>query len=490
MLTRPFAVVVAFLAWSAACATAAEEISTQELLSEMRQPHELARYRFLASGLAHIPKNDVPLAQQFLAFTENEMGLYSEAVRDFPLRSRLPEKLEIPRPPQWRAADAADTIVELASRYRVVMVNEAHHDAHTRGLTLSLLPRLRKLGFTHLAVEALDEQDSGLAGRGYPVHASGSEYLHEPVYGEIVREAIKLGFVVVAYDQSGKGPQEREDLQARNLFKRVLASHPAARLFVHAGYAHIDEAPGRLGKVHPMAERLHELSGLDILTVDQTDIREDVPRSEHEAYLRTLSALRAGEPLVSGPMQRPVDTKEPVNTTYYRLVDLYHPKHPIVLRAVPGGAPWSARPGVYDLNVILPPANETASDYPAHSEITLKFKRRYYAVLPPAAGGNRPDWLSLGGMRHPFPISSSMCKGNFPCLVEAHYASEPDEAIAADRYVFLEKNSSNKLWLRPGSYRLRSLDADGNVLEESTTEVMATALPRPSTAHQDLDASL
>lgn len=471
MLTRPFALVVALLVSIASCAAHAKEISTQELLLAMRQPQEMARYRFLVMEFPRIAKNDMPWAQQFLAFSENEMGLYSEAVRDFPLRSRLPPELAIPRPPQWRAAGAVDTIVELASGYRIVMVNEAHHDAHTRELTLSLLPRLRAQGFTHLAIEALDKHDAGLAERGYPIQTSGSEYLHEPVYGEIVREAIKLGFVVVAYDQLGHSPQDRENLQARNLYKHVLAKNSSARLLVHAGYAHIDEAPGRLGKVHPMAERLHELSGLEILSVDQTDIREDVPRHEHEAYLRALSALRAGEPLVSGPTQQPVDTKQPVNTIYHRLVDLYQPDRPIVLRAASGGAPWSARPGIYDLNVILPPANEKESDYPAHSVVTLKFGRRYYAVLPPAAGGNRPDWLSLGGLRHPFPISSELCAETFPCLVEAHYATESDEAIAADRYLFLERKSSNKLWLRQGSYRLRSVDADGKVLEESAIEV-------------------
>jgi hypothetical protein len=458
-------------ACTAAPAARAQDDRARNWLSAMQQPAELARYRYLAIHMQRLPQSDVPWAQQFLAFAENEMGLYSEAVRDFPLRSRLPEGLRVPQPPQWRAADAVETITGLAAGYRVVMVNEVHHDAHTRTLTLALLPRMRAIGFTHLAVEALGVHDEDLATRGYPTVTSGSEYLHEPVYGEIVREALKLGFVVVPYDQAGHGAQDREDLQARNLYERILAKAPEARMLVHAGYAHIDEAAGRLGKVRPMAERLHELSGLEILSIDQADIREDVPRNEHEAYLNILSALRANHPLVSGPMLRPVDTKAPVNTVYYQLVDTYRPSGPIVLRSTSDGRPWSARPGVYDLNVILPPANERASDYPAHSAIPLKFEGGYYYVLPPAAQGNRPAWISLDGHRKPVAIDSDLCQKTFPGLVEAHYAAEPDDAVAADRYVFLQRNNANKLWLRPGQYRLRSMDADGAVLHEQTVEV-------------------
>ena len=98
MLTRPFALVVALLVSIASCAAHAKEISTQELLLAMRQPQEMARYRFLVMEFPRIAKNDMPWAQQCLAFSENEMDLYSEAGRAFPLRSRLPPELTSPRP--------------------------------------------------------------------------------------------------------------------------------------------------------------------------------------------------------------------------------------------------------------------------------------------------------------------------------------------------------------------------------------------------------
>jgi hypothetical protein len=244
--------------------------------------HELARYSYFIEAMPQLSEADKLVAQQLLASSEDELGLYSEAVRDFPLRSRPPEKLVLPDAASWQAADALDTITALARDQRIVMVNEAHHDAHTRELTLALLPRLRAMGFTYFAAEALDERDASLMKRGYPVRSSGSEYLREPLYGDIVREAIKLGYVIVPYDSAGASAQDREDGQARNLYERVLAKDPKAKLFIHAGYAHIDKQRGRLGPVKPMAMQLRELSGITPLSIDQTDIREEDPESEKD----------------------------------------------------------------------------------------------------------------------------------------------------------------------------------------------------------------
>jgi hypothetical protein len=54
--------------------------------------------------------------------------------------------------------------------------------------------------------------------------------------------------------------------------------------------------------------------------------------------------------------------------------------------------------------------------------------------------------------------------------------------VAADRYVFLDAGASNTLWLRPGSYRLRSVDAAGTVRSEQSLQVPAPdAVPAATT---------
>ncbi|MGN2252402.1 hypothetical protein ACFWZ4_03440 [Frateuria sp. GZRe12] len=455
----------------------ASGISSRQLLEAMRGTNELGRYGYLLQAIPQLDAGDRPTAQQYFAFSESELGLYGEAVRDFPLKARLPAGIVLPSPVEWQAADAVDSIVDLAARRRVVMINEAHHDAHTRLLTLALLPRLRALGFTHLAIEALLEDGDALRQRGYPTGHSGTEYMREPVYGEIVREALRLGYVLVPYESTTPGGQEREAEQARALYRKVLAGNPKAKLFVHAGYAHIDKAKGRLGDILPMAARLQALTGLDILNIDQTELREEEPFNELEAYRTVKNAVRTDDSLRGVPqngLTPQLDTRAALREPYHQLVAAFHPQRAIVLRHVGDGRLWSARPRLYDMNVILPPANEHVSSYVRDRVISLQIDGKATIALPPAAGGHRPDWLSLYGRRVAVAVSSGLCEGAFPCLVEARYADEADDAVAADRYVFLEGGSNNTLWLRPGRYRLRSMNAAGKVLTERPMQVDVT----------------
>ncbi|AGG88320.1 MULTISPECIES: hypothetical protein [Rhodanobacter] len=478
MHQRPSAATWILLALAIACtgAHAAQKEAPPNLFDQLQSlSGELARYDYLIATTPQLTGNDQSLAQQMLAFSENELGLYSEAVRDFPLRNELPKGLTAPQADRWQAVDGVDAIAALARNRRLVMVNEAHHDGHTRELTLMLLPRLRAEGYTHFAAEALDRRDVPLMKRGYPVTSSGSEYLHEPLYGDIVREAIRLGYVIVPYEAVDATPQGREDGQARNLYEQVFAHNPEAKLFVHAGYAHIDKQRGRIGSTRPMAMQLSKLSGLDPLSVDQTDVREENPENEALAYHAFRHALRKYETLTqtarqslnsNGPGDLPA---RPVTGIYTRIVATFHPSGPIALLRTADHTPWSARPGAYDLNIILPPANPVPSDY-TQGPLWLSIDGEKRAVLPPANNGHRPDWLSLGGQRVAVPVDSESCEQKFPCLVEAHYATESANAIAADRYLFL-RHAKNVLYLRPGTYRLRSIGADGRTMNEHTIAV-------------------
>ncbi|HEV2539705.1 MAG TPA: hypothetical protein VGU03_08350 [Frateuria sp.] len=474
MRSRRFVAMACVLAAASLHAAPAGKLSTRQLFEAMRDPNELGRYCYLLQTLPRLAPADAMVARQYLAFSESELGLYGEAVRDFPLKSRLPDDIAAPAPPTWEAADAVEAIAGLAAPHRVVMVNEAHHDAHTRLLTLELLPRLRALGFTHLAIEALIEDGDSLRKRGYPVAASGTEYLREPVYGQIVREALRLGYVLVPYDPAQSSPQQREQSQARTLYEKVLSGDPQAKLLVHAGYAHIDKAPGRLGSVQPMAEHLHRLSGLDILSVDMTDVHEDEPYNELQASRAVVSAVRNDEALRGKPetLLTPTrDSRRPLRDAYSQIVAQFHPRGPIVLRNAKDGGLWSARPRLYDVNVILPPASDRISSYARDRVVSVNVGGQSFVALPPAADGHRPGWLALDGRRVPVAIGPEICDQRFPCLVEARLAAESDDAVAADRYVFLEHGPANVLWLQPGAYRVRGVGPEGKVLSERALQV-------------------
>lgn len=433
MLPRTALCLILTLGLLPVAADADKSTLSREALFRGMQPigNDLARYDYLQRALPKLAPDDRGIAMQLLAGTENELGMYNEAILRFPLKPRLPGGLAQPQAADWHAADAVDAVAQLAVGRRIVMLNEAHHDAHTRALTLALLPRLRALGYTHFAAEALGEHDPQLAQRGYPTGASGSEYLHEPLYGEIVREAIRLGFVLVPYDSDASSAEAREQAQARNLYQRVFQAQPDARLVVHAGYAHIDKANGRLGAVTPMAMRLAALSGFTPLSVDQVDFRDVQSGNAYDPYHQLLAA--------------------------------FQPRRPSVLLARADGQPWSAVPKAYDVSVILPPNlpvpkpdEQPDTERPAW----FSFGLSGIPVQSQQARPPRPAWLALDGRRQPYPVAAALCQRRFPCVVEAHHANEPDQATAADRYLFLDAGETAALWLFPGDYRLRAYGTD------------------------------
>jgi hypothetical protein len=376
--------------------------------------NDLARYLYLREVMPELSKDDRLIDQQLLATVEDELGLYDEAMNDFPFDNRVQTPVTLPLASDWVAADAATEIAKLATDRRIVLINEAHHDAHTRELTLALLPKLRAEGFTYFAAEALGNNDTELMKRGYPIATSGSEYLHEPVYGQIIREAIRLGFKVVGYESDADALADREAGQAQLLYRQVFKNDPKARLFVHAGYAHIDKAVGNLGKnIKPMAMQLKQLTGFDPLSIDQTRWRDIGPMPKKDLYNQLSAAF-------------PVDK-------------------PSVLLSRQNGSVWASDPERHDVDVILPPSGHQ----------------------------RRPHWLSLGDTRQTRVISSEMCQRQLPCVVEARYANESDDAIPADRYVFRADNNINTLYLWPGQYKVITRDREGRKLSERNVTVDA-----------------
>lgn len=213
MSRKAFIVAVGLMALAASGGVVAQAYDQAEIdmfRAVRRSPNGLARYEYLIQLMPHLSDADKVVAEQFLSFSLDELGVYNQAVLAFPVTVERPPGLVIPHAAQWKGADALDAIVKLAAGRHIVMINEAHHDAHTRELTLALLPRLRALGFNYFAAEALGDDDPALMKRGYPVKSSGSEYLREPIYGEIVREAIRLGFILVPYDSASNDMHARE----------------------------------------------------------------------------------------------------------------------------------------------------------------------------------------------------------------------------------------------------------------------------------------
>jgi hypothetical protein len=238
-----------------------------------------SEYKNLRSIYSRLAEADKRQAAQLLSMADAIFGRYQEAedhyYAAFP-KGRKPIVCPVfgvsPQPVQ-------DALRRFAADVQVVLINESHSIMATRALIYRLLPMLHGLGFKYLALEALTPatdvlkspnrgkalQDASLPGRGYPLDQSAAGlYLREPIYAEIVRKALALGFTLVAYETlQAESRDEREAGQA-NALAKLIEAEPGAKVAVIAGYSHIWKSDGW------MADRLQKQVKGGLLSIDLT----------------------------------------------------------------------------------------------------------------------------------------------------------------------------------------------------------------------------
>ena len=410
---------------------AAADKSDEIMRRAQKQPGLLAQYVFMQTKYDSNDERAFRLIfGQYLSWFQTWIGDYEGARKSFSIAQ--PVQIDdgpSPRTGGYQARKADEVILELAKNRKAVFFNEAHSAPITRTLTVELLARLRAEGFNTFAAETLYLGDKDLQKRGYATTKSGF-YVSEPIYGEMVRTAIKLGFKVVAYDAENAGVGDPREKEGAETLAQLFKHDPNTRLVVNAGFAHIQKTGKYLGG-SSMAEFFHKLSGIDPLAIEQTMlIQHSRPNQDHPYYLEASQAA--------------------------------HPSHPYVF--VDGaGNPWTLKPGMYDVSVFFP---------------------------PPSIVDGRPDWVSLDGTRLPYQVGSDACRGQFPCLIEARYAGDQDDAVAADRVVLnvIDPNTPinervltnqgsavSALYLYPGAYRVSALDRLGRVVTSRNIEVGTSA---------------
>lgn len=322
----------------------------------------------------------------------------------------------------YQALPAIDALVERARDRQLVMINEEHRSSMQRAFANQLLEPLRAIGFTYLAVETLSDDDMpALRTRGYPVHATGT-YSRDPLFGDLIRRALALGYTVVAYEP---GPDvlrprpddltpidatnRRERGQAENIFARTLAKDPDAKVLVFGGRDHIAEV--RDGQWKPMGGVLADLSGLDPLTIDLFNMVEhSAPEFEHWAFKAVTAAARTAD-------------------------------GPVVLLA-DGGKLWTGKPGVIDISVFHP---RTKIEH------------------------GRPDWVQMNGMRK--AVKLALPAFDHPVLLQAFVAGDGSDAVPLDQVILWPGIPQPALLLRPGAYVVRVVDRDGTERHRTTTRV-------------------
>jgi hypothetical protein len=140
----------------------------------------------------------------------------------------------------YKMLKALDAIESVAGGRQVIMINEEHRTPFHRALTLQLLSRLYAKGFRYFAAETLFDTDAEINRRGFPTQKTGF-YTADPIFADAVRTALKLGYKVVPYEDylpECKSPDDkpqfcndqRERVQARNLYDRILREDPQAKM--------------------------------------------------------------------------------------------------------------------------------------------------------------------------------------------------------------------------------------------------------------------
>jgi hypothetical protein len=362
--------------------------------------------------------------KQMLGTEYSYVGRYQKALDCFDRPFGRPKKTgQLVSPEQYESCDAVAAILELADKRQVIMINEAHHVPMHRAFTLQLLEGLYRKGFRYFAAETLVAGDTTLETRGYPILRY---YLAEPIYADLVRTALNLGFKIVPYEFTGTpgvfevadpipGMNAREQGQARNLKERILDKDPTAKIIVHAGYSHICKSPDNRGKgeVRWMALAFQELTGIEPFSIDQTQMSESNKRENENRDYRF--AVENG--LVKDG--------------------------PVVLRDKQGGGFFVCTSNglTYDLSVIHPRS---------------RFEH------------GRPTWLAMGGRRQPHEVQTTLhppSGGSY--LAQAFFTKEmASNAVPIDQIEYSADEAFPTLWLPAGEIQVRIVDDEAKILHE------------------------
>lgn len=236
------------------------------------------------------------------------------------------------------ASNAVSEIVERAKRTRLVIINETHDNPRDRAFVLAVAKALRPLGYNVYAAEAFTNF-RGLQGEPLPQRLTSDGYARldtgfymvDPMFAHLVRSVLGMGFRPVPYEHVPT-PEEfasmgslsveesiarREQGQAENLAKAIAAARPEDRFLIHVGYSHAAEKP-LVNSTHSrewMALRLARLTGIDPLTIDQTQVTEFAGgplqslyrRLEPRVGTRPRIFLKGGSAVVTGQYDGAVD---------------------------------------------------------------------------------------------------------------------------------------------------------------------------------------
>jgi hypothetical protein len=189
------------------------------------------------------------------------VGEHAEAMRCENEYSDIKKTFDIPQ--DYKVSNAITDVLDMAKNKQIIAFNESHHDIRCRAFVFSLLDSLKLIGFTHLAIEDLQEMP------GENLSYTSGFYCREPVFNNLILYAKQLGFKLIAYDLSliGKvSAQKRETEAAKNILTKIRFDKNE-KLVILCGYGHTDKSKNNLNPISLM-DYLKKYSTIEPFTID------------------------------------------------------------------------------------------------------------------------------------------------------------------------------------------------------------------------------
>lgn len=366
-------------------------------------------YKFSEEIETYMEKDTVPWRFQYGATFYSINGNYRKALQTWDkTMSKVPSitAQDSSYFKGFKPQDAKEYILNRSKNEKLIIINEAHNNSRHRVFTTSLLKGLYKNGYRFLGIEAL--ADTLINQRKFPILKSGSMYIHESQYANLIKEALDIGFTLFNYEYKwvkGKTGKDREREQAENIAK-VMTQNPNAKFLIHCGYDHLNEGIPEIKEWEKaMAARVNNLTGINPFTIDQ---------------------IRCSE---KGDLK--------FNTPYIQMANI---KNPSIMVNTQGE--------VYN------------------GEINNK--RADCSIIYPISTytNQRPDWLTLEGQRKTFHIPTNSIT-EYPVLVMAYRNNEFDQkGIAADVTEITSKDQKADLILDKGNYQIIVKNKDYKIIQD------------------------
>jgi len=250
-------------------------------------------YKFKSEINQQLKEDSEPWKHQLAAWDYSNIGEYTQTLITWDNDNRSPRKIDslefVNFIRSFQPQNALNYISKVADTSQIVIINEAHHQPLHRVFTAQLLIKLYDKGFRYLGLETLDHQDPEINQRKYPIYSSGT-YSMEPQFGNLIRKAIEIGYILFPYESDGNG-KNREIGQAINI-QNQLSRDSSGKFLIHCGFAHAAEGEYKSwGKA--MAGRVHEFTGINPLTINQTEFTERSSIKLSHPFLQQLDISEA-----------------------------------------------------------------------------------------------------------------------------------------------------------------------------------------------------